>query len=91
MPITIPRAQHQQTNKHMRTPTEKIHSLIIEGGMEEVITYLHKALVITKTSTLLRVVENKNLTTWPALTKINIKKYLPKSVEISLGQLNQAK
>ena len=69
MPITIPRAQHKQTNKHMRTPTEKIHYLIIEGGMEEVITYLHKALGSPKTSTLLRSVENNNLTTWPALKK----------------------
>ena len=57
--------------------------------MEEVMTHLHKALGSPKTSTLLRAVENNNLTTWPALTKSNITKYLPKSVETALGHLDQ--
>ena len=44
---------------------------------------------IPKTSTLLRAVENNNLTTWPALTTRNITKYLPRSVETALGHLYQ--
>ena len=51
--------------------------------------YLHKALGSPKTSILLREVENNNLTTWPALTKSNITNYLPKSVDTSLGHLDQ--
>ena len=73
----------------MRTPTAKINSVIPEGNTEEVMTYLHKALISPKTSTLVREVEKNNLTTWPALTTRNITKYLPKSVETALGHLDQ--
>ena len=57
--------------------------------MEEVMTYLHKALGSPKISTLLMAVENNNLTTWPSLSTRNITKYLPKSVETALGHLDQ--
>ena len=77
MSITTPKAQNTHTNKHMRTPLSQINSLIPEGNMEEIMTYLHKALGSPKTFTLLRAVENNNLATWPALTKINITHYLP--------------
>ena len=52
-------------------------------------THLYKELGIPKTSTLLRAVENNNLTTWPALTTRSITKYLPKSVETALVHLDQ--
>ena len=61
----------------MRTPKSQINSVIPEGNMGEVMTYLHKALGIPKTSTLLSEVENNNLATWPAPTTRNITKYLP--------------
>ena len=73
----------------MRAPTSQINSVIPEGNMEEVMTYLQKALGSPKKSTLLRAAENKNLNTWPSLTKTNITKYLPKSVETALGHLDQ--
>ena len=57
--------------------------------MEEVMTYLHKSLGSPKTSTLLRAVENNNVSTWPAQTNINITKYLPNSVETALGHLEK--
>ena len=53
----------------MRTPTFQINSIMPEGNMEEVMTYLHKALGIPKKSTLLRAVKDNNLTTCPALKK----------------------
>ena len=65
MPITTPKAQDTHTKKHMRTPTDQINCLMPEGNMEDVMAYLHKALGIPKTSTLLRAVEDNNLTTWP--------------------------
>ena len=89
IPITRPKEQHKHTNKHMRTPTAQINSVMPEGNMEEVMTYLHKALGSLKISTLLRAVENNNLTTCPALTKRNITKYLPKPVDTALGHLYQ--
>ena len=89
MPITTPKTQKADTNNHMSTPTAQINSVMPEGNMEEIMTYLQKALVIPKISTLLRAVENNNQTTWPALTPINITKYLPKSVETALGHLDQ--
>ena len=70
MLITTPKSQNIHTSKHMRTPTAQIKSVIPEGTMEEVMAYLHKALGSPKTSTLLRAVENNNLTTWPAPTKV---------------------
>ena len=57
--------------------------------MKEVITYLHKSLGISKTSTLLMAVKNNNLTTWSELIKSNITHYLPKSVETAIGHLYQ--
>ena len=89
MPITTPKAQSTHTNKHMCTPTAQINSVTPEGNMEEVMKYLHKALGSLKTSTLLRTVENNNLTKCPALTKRTITKYLPNSVETVLGHLDQ--
>ena len=88
MPITTPKAQNAHTKKHMRTPTAQINSVMPEENMEEVITYLHKSLGSPKTYTLLRAVENNNLTTWTALTTRNIYKYLPKSADIALGHLD---
>ena len=73
----------------MRTPTAQINSVMPEGNMEELMTYVHKALGSPKTSTIIRSVENNNLTTWPALTKRNITKYLPMSVETEKGHLDQ--
>ena len=89
MPITTPKAQNSHTNKQMRTPTSQINSIMSEGKTEEVMTYIQKALGSPKTSTLLREVENNNLTTWPARITRNITKYLPKSVETELGHLDQ--
>ena len=57
--------------------------------MEEVMTYLHKALGSPKISTLLMAVENNNLTTWPSLSTRDITKYVTKSVETGLGHLDQ--
>ena len=89
MLITTTKAQNSHTNKNMRTPTAQINSVMPEGNTEEVMTYIHRALEIPKTSILLRAVENNNLATWPALKTINITKYLPKSVEKALGHLDQ--
>ena len=89
MLITTPKAQKSHTNKHICTLTAQINSVMPEGNIEEVMTYLHKALGSPKISTLLMAVENNNLTTWPSLSTRNITKYLPKSVETGLGHLDQ--
>ena len=88
MLLKTPKAQNTHTNKHMRTPTAQINSVMLEGNTEEVMTYLHKELGSLNTSTLLRSVDNNNLTTWPALKKSYITKYLPTSVKTELGHLD---
>ena len=57
IPITTPKTQKSHTNKHIRTLTAKINSVMPEGNIEEVMIYVQKHLVSPKTSTLLRAVE----------------------------------
>jgi hypothetical protein len=68
-----------------------VNALIPEGTAADVIQFLHKALFSPSTSTLLKAINNNQLTTWPGMTTENVIKHLPKSIATTLGHQDQTR
>jgi hypothetical protein len=68
-----------------------VNALIPEGTAADVIQFLHKALFSPYTSTLLKAINNNQLTTWPGMTTENVIKHLPKSIATTLGHQDQTR
>ena len=64
---------HDSTKNHMAANAYTLTS------KESLINYLHQCLFSTKKRTLLKAIENKQLSTWPGLTALAVQKPLPES------------
>jgi hypothetical protein len=81
----IQSAQQQDGHAH------HVNALSPEGTAAAVIPFLHKALFSPSTSTLLKAINNNQLTTWPGMTTENVTKHLPKSIATTLGHQDQTR
>ena len=62
----------------------QINSVLTDGTMKDILTFLHKSMVIPTTRTLLKAIGDNNISTWPFMTDSNVRKFLHHSIPTTL-------